>query len=140
MEGGGWKVEAGGCGIGGRWNIEEDWGKAGVSLLFSPMRTLFKFVQAGKEWGESMEGSAGLIPHCLPTPAAHNAQDAGSSFPPATLAQHQLLQHLWAGSAPVHSRGAQDKQGSEPPDLWAGLWQPSPQLSLPAAQPAFLLW
>ena len=42
--------------------------------------------------------------------------------------------------APVISRGAQDKQGSEPPNLWAVPWHLSPRLCLPASQPAFLLW
>lgn len=50
-----------------------------------PVGTLFKLVQAGKERGESMQGSAALVPLCLPTPAAHKAQGPGSSFPAAPL-------------------------------------------------------
>lgn len=30
MEGGGWKVEAGGCRIVRRWSTEDDWEEAGV--------------------------------------------------------------------------------------------------------------
>lgn len=87
-------------------------------------------------WREVQVSSPTASQHLLHT--MHGIQAAPSLQQPLHSSSFCSTSRL--DLAPVHSRGAQDKQGSEPPDLWAGLWHSSPQLCLPAAQPAFLLW
>lgn len=150
MEGGGWRMEDGGQRIEGeRWRMKEGgrpWEEreAGLwLLLLCPMGALLKCVQvqAGKEWGEFMEGTAGLVPHCLRTPAACNAQDPGSSCcrgPEEGSAQHQ--QHLWPGSGPSAFKGCPGQAGERAPKPVGCAAASLPRLCLPAVQLAFLLW
>lgn len=86
-----------------------------------------------------MEGTAGLIPHCLPTPAARNAQDPGSSVPAVALrrAVHSISSTAGLDLAPVHSRGVpRTSRGASPQTC--GLCRGIPPLALPPVSAASL--
>lgn len=148
MESGGWRMEDGGQRIEGeRWRMKEggrpweEWEAGLWLLLLCSMGALLKHVQvqAGKERGEFMEGTAGLIPHCLPTPAARNAQDPGSSFPAVALrrAVHSISSTSGLYLARVHSRGVpRTSRGASPQTC--GLCRGIPPPALPAVSAASL--
>lgn len=58
MKDGGWRKALGGVG---------SWGMAPSPALVGALLKHMQ-VQSGKEWGEFMEGTAGPVPGCLPTP------------------------------------------------------------------------
>lgn len=88
MEDGEWRMEDGEWRLGsGRWMVKDrGWRKAvggaerwGMAPSPPPAGAWLKHTQAGKEWGELMEGTAGLVSRCLPTPTARDVWDLGGS-------------------------------------------------------------
>lgn len=135
MEDGRWKVKDGRWRMeGGRWSIEEDWEE--TELLLPPWEPCLNSCRQGRN-GVNLQREVQVS---FPTASQHLLHTMPGIQAAPSLRSTSFCSTSGLDLAPVHSRGAQDKQGSEPPDLWAGLWHPSPQLCLPAAQPAFLLW